>query len=79
MKVLMKKTALGSIDGISIEVFDKDKIYDINESLANVFIKEGFCEKVENEINEKMISEKVENKMINNIPFNKGTKKRNVK
>ena len=38
MKIKMLKKERGSINGITIKVFDENEIYDVNDSLADVFI-----------------------------------------
>jgi hypothetical protein len=45
MKLKMKKTMPGSPDGITVNLYKKDEIYDIPESLATVFLDNDLAEK----------------------------------
>ena len=38
MKIKMLKKERGSLDGITVKIFEENEIYDVNDSLADVFI-----------------------------------------
>ena len=44
-KYKMLRNANGSQDGIKVEHFDKDKVYDLTDHLAEVFVKHSYAEK----------------------------------
>lgn len=70
MKVKMLQNAKGSPDGIQVCDYQKNVIYDLNESLANSFIEQGLVELVE----EKAADLEYENKAIEGVKENKESK-----
>ena len=38
MKIKMLKKERGSLDGITVKIFEENEIYDVNDSLADVFV-----------------------------------------
>jgi len=46
MKIKMKATRYGSADGMRVDEYKKGEIYDVRESLATIFLKEGWAVKV---------------------------------
>ena len=47
MKVKMKHTRYGSADGMRVDEYKKGETYDVRESLASIFLKEGWAVKVD--------------------------------
>jgi hypothetical protein len=47
MKIKMKSTRYGSADGVRVDEYKKDETYDVRESLAAIFLKEGWAVKVD--------------------------------
>ena len=47
MKVKMKATRYGSADGMHVDEYKKGETYDIRESLASIFLKEGWAVKAD--------------------------------
>jgi len=47
MKIKMKSTRYGSADGVRVDEYKNDETYDVRESLAAIFLKEGWAVKVE--------------------------------
>jgi hypothetical protein len=47
MKLKMKHTRYGSSDGIRVDEYKKGETYDVRESLASIFLKEGWAVKVD--------------------------------
>lgn len=45
MQVKMKSTQKGSPDGITVHTYEKGEVYDLPDSLAEVFLEEGWAEK----------------------------------
>ena len=45
MKVKMKRTSYGSPDGIRVAEYKKGEMYDLRETLAAIFLKEGWAVK----------------------------------
>lgn len=45
MQVKMKSTQKGSPDGITVNTYEKGEVYDLPDSLAVVFLEEGWAEK----------------------------------
>jgi len=43
MKIRMKETKLGSLDGALVTEYKKRRIYDVPDKLANAFIKAGWA------------------------------------
>jgi hypothetical protein len=48
MKIKMKHTRYGSADGMRVDEYKKSETYDVRESLAVIFLKEGWAVKVDN-------------------------------
>jgi len=42
----MKSTRYGSADGMRVDEYQKGEIYDVRETLASIFLKEGWAVKV---------------------------------
>jgi len=64
-KIIMLETKQGSENGISVNVYEKDKVYIIGDELYNVFKKEKWCKDFDDEeIKEKKINNAPENKMV---------------
>jgi hypothetical protein len=47
MKIKMKHTRYGSPDGVRVDEYKKGETYDIRETLATIFLKEGWAVKVD--------------------------------
>jgi len=47
MKLKMIRTSYGSPDGVQVEEYKKGETYDMRETLAVIFLKEGWAVKVE--------------------------------
>jgi len=47
MKINMKQTRYGSPDGVQVEEYKKGETYDVRETLAAIFLKEGWAVKVD--------------------------------
>ena len=47
MKLKMKRTSYGSPDGVQVEEYKKGETYDVRETLAAIFLKEGWAVKVD--------------------------------
>jgi len=47
MKIKMKRTRYGSADGMRVDEYKQGETYDVRESLADIFLKEGWAVKVE--------------------------------
>ena len=47
MKVKMKSTRYGSADGVRVDEYKKGETYDVRETLASIFLKEGWAVKVD--------------------------------
>lgn len=60
MKIKMKTTMSGSPNGIKVNKYNKDESYDVNENLANVFLKMGAAEIISSEKKEKIVEKKAE-------------------
>ena len=43
MKIKMKYTRYGSADGMRVDEYKKGETYDVRESLARIFLKEGWA------------------------------------
>lgn len=43
MNIKMLKSEKGSIDGISVKLYEKDNEYEVNDELGNAFIKGKFA------------------------------------
>jgi hypothetical protein len=43
----MKNTRYGSADGMRVDEYKKGETYDVRESLASIFLKEGWAVKVD--------------------------------
>lgn len=44
MKIRMLQDAPGSPDGITVNEYDKGKVYDVPDALADTFVKYGLAE-----------------------------------
>jgi len=78
MKVKMKLTVKGSPDHITVVEYQKGKVYDLPEDLADAFLKAKFAEKYEEVEEVKEVKEEVKakevapkNKAIEAAPENK--------
>lgn len=49
IRLKMKSTRYGSSNGVQVEEYKKGKTYEIRESLAEIFLKEEWADKVEPE------------------------------
>jgi len=47
MKIKMKRTRYGSADGMRVDEYRQGETYDVRESLADIFLKEGWAVTVE--------------------------------
>ncbi|MDH5762730.1 MAG: hypothetical protein OEZ51_07105 [Nitrospinota bacterium] len=47
MKLKMKSTRYGSADGVQIDEYKKGETYEVRDSLAAIFLKEGWAVKVD--------------------------------
>ncbi len=47
MKLKMNCTSYGSPDGVQVEEYKKGEIYNVRETLAVIFLQEGWAVKVE--------------------------------
>jgi len=47
MKITMKRTCYGSPDGVRVDEYKAGESYDIRESLAEIFLKEGWAVKAD--------------------------------
>ena len=47
MKLKMNRTSYGSPDGVRVEEYKKGETYDVRETLATIFLKEGWAVKVD--------------------------------
>ena len=47
MKLKMKRTSYGSPDGVQVEEYKKGETYDVRDTLASIFLKEGWAVKVD--------------------------------
>jgi len=47
MKIKMKRTRYGSADGMRVDEYKQGETYDVRESLADIFLKEGWAVTVE--------------------------------
>ena len=63
VKLKMNKSQAGAIDGIHVELFKKDQVYDIPEDLAKVF--------VDNKWAAPFVEEPIELKGVGPAPKNK--------
>lgn len=43
MKLKMKRTSYGSPDGVLVEEYKKGETYEVRDSLATIFLKEGWA------------------------------------
>lgn len=68
-KVLIKRNVIGYPDGVHPKEYVAGECYEINESLANDFLKLGACEL--NDIAKKAEPEVQKNKAHKNAPKNK--------
>jgi hypothetical protein len=75
IKVLKTTRAASCIRGISIEEYLSGEIYDMFDSLANTFIKEGWGEKAV----EKSFKIKLENKAIEKVEEDKALEVKRIK
>lgn len=46
MKLKMKRTSYGSPDGVLVEEYKKGETYEVRQSLATIFLQEGWAVKV---------------------------------
>ena len=46
MKIRMLKTKNGSPDGLAVLTYDEDKVYELPEDLARVFIKQKWAKRL---------------------------------
>jgi len=77
MKIIMKKSAPGALDGgLRVVMFDKGKVYDTltMEGVGEVFLKIGFAEPWEPPVQfqRRMVQAAPENKMEKPVPLKKG-------
>lgn len=68
MKIKMSKNSQGSIDGITVQLFNAGCEYEVSDGLAEVFISQRWADKVEEE-----------QKSIKSAPMNKMEQVKNVK
>lgn len=68
MKIKMLETTPGSPDGITLKIYEKGNVYDLNDDLANCFFEMGVCELHE----EKAIEAAPENKAVEFVENRKG-------
>ena len=69
MKIKMKATRYGSADGMRVDEYKKGGTYDVRESLAMIFLKEGWAVKVDKVSRRtKDAGATPENKAMNNKP-----------
>ena len=47
MKIKMQSTRYGSADGVRVDEYKKGETYDVPETLASIFLKEGWAVKVD--------------------------------
>jgi len=47
MKLKMKSTRYGSADGMRVDEYKKGETYNVRESLASIFLQEGWAVKVD--------------------------------
>ena len=47
MRIKMKRTSYGSPDGVQVEEYKKGETYNVRETLAAIFLKEGWAVKVD--------------------------------
>lgn len=47
MKLKMKRTSYGSPDGVQVEEYKKGETYDVRETLAVIFLQEGWAVKAD--------------------------------
>lgn len=43
MKIKMNSTRYGSADGVHVDEYKKGETYDVRETLADIFLKEGWA------------------------------------
>ena len=72
MRIQMKQTKPGSPNGRTTEVFNKDEIYDVPESLGKVFLELKYATEVPVSVRvEKGASTAPENKAVGKAPDDK--------
>ena len=47
MRVKMKRTSYGSPDGVQVEEYKKGETYNVRDTLAAIFLEEGWAVKVD--------------------------------
>jgi hypothetical protein len=67
MKIKMKHTRYGSADGVRVDEYKKGDTYEVRESLAAIFLKEGWAVRVDQTPRRKKDQGAApENKTVNN-------------
>jgi hypothetical protein len=79
IKVLKDTKAASCVKGIKTELYLSGEVYDIFDELAEVFVKEGWGEKVEEVKVEEKALPKLENKAIEKVEEDKALEIKEVK